>query len=131
MAADRTVVTTDRAPAPAGAYSQAVGGGGLVFVAGQVPRRPDGTTVTGPFEEQCRQVLDNVEAIARAAGTSLAAALKVNVYLRDTGDRAAFDAIYRGYVADEPPARCIVQSDLPGFALEVEAVLLAPATAGA
>lgn len=120
----RDKITTDEAPAPAGTYSQAIAAGGLLYIAGQTPRTPDGTRVSGSFEEQARQTLDNVEAVARAAGTTLAAAVKVNVYVRDTDQRGKFDEIYREYVGDPAPARCLVQSDLPGFDIEVDAVVV-------
>lgn len=119
----RDEITTERAPAPAGTYSQAIAAGGLLWIAGQTPRAPDGTRITGSFEEQARQTLDNVEAVAQAAGSSLRAAVKVNVYLRDTDNRAKFDEIYREYVGGPAPARCLVQSDLPGFDIEVDAVV--------
>lgn len=91
MQDSRLEIKTDRAPAPAGTYGQAIVASGLLWIAGHTPRSPDGTRITGSFEQQARQTLDNVEAIARAAGTALRAAVKVNVYLRDTDKRAEFD----------------------------------------
>jgi 2-iminobutanoate/2-iminopropanoate deaminase len=120
----RKEITTDGAPSPAGTYSQAIAANGLLWIAGKTPRTPEGTRVTGSFEEPARQTLDNVEAVARAAGSSLSAAVKVNVYLRDPENRGTFDEIYREYVGKPAPARCLVQSDLPGFDIEVDAVLL-------
>jgi 2-iminobutanoate/2-iminopropanoate deaminase len=125
----RDEIATDRAPAPAGTYSQAIAANGLLWIAGQTPRAPGGTRITGSFEEQARQTLDNVEAVAHAAGTTLSAAVKVNVYVRDTADRGKFDEIYREYVGHPAPARCLVQSDLPGFDIEVDAVLVLKASA--
>ena len=97
-----------------------------MYIAGQMPRRSDGTRIEEePFEVQARQVLDNLEAVAKAAHSSLRQAVKVCVYLRDTGNAAAFDAIYKEYVGDPPAARTTVQSDLPRTAaLEVDAVCL-------
>lgn len=119
---------TDDAPPPAGPYSQAIVAGGLVFLAGQTPRRPDGTRLTdAPVDVQVRQVLDNLEAVARAAGSSLRHATMVTVYLRDLGDRAVFDKIYQEYLAEPFPARIILPADLVGMAVEVSAVVLAPA----
>lgn len=120
----RQPVTTALAPAPAGTYSQAIAYDGLVFVAGQTPRTPDGARLGAqPFEAQVRRTLENLAAVATAAGTSLRHALKVTVYLRDPRRAADFDAIYREYVQAPPPARTCVQSDLPGFEIEVDAVL--------
>jgi reactive intermediate/imine deaminase len=121
---DRRIITTADAPPPAGTYSQAVCAGGLVHVAGQTPRLPDGTRLgDAPFESQTRQTLVNIEAIARAAGSSLAEAAFCTVYLADIEQRGVFDSVWAEFVGAAPPSRAIVQSHLPGFALEVTAVL--------
>jgi len=120
-------IVTDTAPAPAGSYSQAIVAGGLVYLAGQMPKLRDGTRIEdAPFEQQARAVMDNLEAVAVAAGSSLRRAIKVTVYLSDTSNAPAFDQIFRSYVGDPPPARTTVQSTLPrGAALEVDAIVLA------
>ena len=111
-------------PPPAGSYRPAAHAGGLVFLAGQTPRDQAGVRHGDqPFEVQARMVLDNLEAAARAAGLSLKAAVKVNVFLRNPSDAQAFDAIYREYVVDPLPARTLVQSGLIGFDIEVDAIL--------
>ncbi|TRW45888.1 RidA family protein [Georgenia yuyongxinii] len=121
-------VTTDQAPPPAGTYSAAIVHNGLVYVSGQTARLPSGERLLdAPFEVQVRAAMDNLAAVARAAGTSLAHALTVTVYLRDQGRSGEFDEIYRAYVGDPPPARAIVQSDLSVGELEVTAVLALPA----
>jgi 2-iminobutanoate/2-iminopropanoate deaminase len=79
MQASRLEIKTDHAPAPGGTYTQVIVASGLLWIAGQTPRAPDGTLITGSFAEQARQTLDNVQAVAQAAGTTLSAALKVNV----------------------------------------------------
>jgi reactive intermediate/imine deaminase len=122
----RKVVTTDEAPPPGGPYSSAVVAGGLIFLAGQTPRRPDGTLVRGTFAEQADQVFDNLEAVARAAGASLADAVRVGVYLRDMGDFGELNRIFAQRFGDQPPARTTVPADLQGFAIEVDAVLELP-----
>jgi 2-iminobutanoate/2-iminopropanoate deaminase len=117
------VVTTD-APEPSGSYSQAIAYNGLLYVSGQTGRRPDGTRATEePFLVQARLALANLDAIARGAGTSLAHALQVTVYLVDPGNAAAFDAEYRKWVSSPMPARVIVQSALTISALEISAVI--------
>ncbi|MCX4469597.1 RidA family protein [Micromonospora sp. NBC_01655] len=124
MHSDRRIITTADAPPPAGTYSQAVCAGGLVHVAGQTPRLPDGTRLNNaPFESQARQTLANVEAIARAAGSALAEAAFCTVYLTDIEQRGVFDSIWGEFVGAVPPSRAIVQSNLPGFSVEVTAVL--------
>jgi 2-iminobutanoate/2-iminopropanoate deaminase len=123
----RRAVRTDDAPPPAGPYSQAIVAGGLVFIAGQVPRTVDGTRLSdAPFDVQARQVLTNLEAVATAAGTSLRHATMVTVYLKDLGDRAAFDEIYREFLGDPAPARIMLPADLVGMAVEASAIALVP-----
>jgi reactive intermediate/imine deaminase len=124
---NRRQVHTEDAPPPAGSYSQAVVAGGFVFLSGQIPRTPDGTRLTeAPFDVQARQVLDNLEAVAKSAGTSLRNATMVTVYLRDLGDRTVFEEIYREFLGDPFPARAVVQSNLVGMAVEVSAIALVP-----
>ena len=123
----RTPVSTPCAPSPAGHYSQAIVHDGLVWIAGQTPRLPDGTRLNGePFEVQARQALRNVDAVAAAAGSSLAQALQVTVYLTDPEDRVVFDEVWCEFVFEPFPTRAVVQSDLPGFAVEVVAVCAIP-----
>lgn len=129
MTADpRTVVTTDQAPPPAGTYSQAIRVGELLFLAGQTPRLPDGTRLNDePFEVQARQAMRNVAAVAEAAGTSWEHAVSVTVYLADVEDRGVFDRVWGEFVSEPFPVRAVVGSDLPGFAVEISAVLAVPA----
>ena len=125
--ADREAVRTDGAPPPAGPYSQAIVAAGLVFLAGQTPRDPSGERLLDrPLAEQVRRTLDNLDAVARAAGTSLHRAVKVSVFVRPGTDMAVVNAIYAEYFAEPLPARTTTVSDLPGGAIEVDAVLLAP-----
>jgi reactive intermediate/imine deaminase len=116
-------VSTQSAPPPGGAYSQAIAVGSLVFLAGQGPFKPSGEKVDGSFEDQARQTFSNLAAVAEAAGGSLADAVRVGVFLRDMDNFASMNDIYREFFPDPWPARTTVQSDLPGFAIEVDAVL--------
>jgi len=120
---ERTPIRADGAPAPMGPYSQAIKSGGFLFLAGQGPFRPDGSKVEGPFEDQARQTLQNLQSVAAAAGASLADAVRVGVYLRDMSKFAAMNKIYAEYFRDPMPARTTIQSDLPGFEIEVDAVI--------
>ncbi|NIF70141.1 RidA family protein [Burkholderia sp. Ap-962] len=118
--------SSERTPPPAGTYSVAVEANGLVFLAGQTPRdRNNLRHGDKAFEVQARMTLDNLEAAAQAAGASLKDAVRVGVFLRNPSDAKAFDAIYAAYVGDPPPARTLIQSNLVGFDIEVDAVLLA------
>jgi 2-iminobutanoate/2-iminopropanoate deaminase len=104
--------------------SGVIASGRLLFVAGQGPvDHASGEFVLGSFEEQVRLTLDNLAAVAAAGGGELSRAVKVNAYLRDMADFAAFNAIYREYFPGDPPARTTVQSDLPGFEVEIDAVI--------
>jgi 2-iminobutanoate/2-iminopropanoate deaminase len=120
----KRALSTDRAPAPAGPYSQAVAAGGFVFLAGQGPTAPDGSRVDGSFEKQARQTFENLRAVAEEAGGSLADAVRVGVYLRDMDDFPTLNEVYREFVPEPFPARTTIQSDLPGFDIEVDAILL-------
>lgn len=125
-------VTTPLAPPPAGAYSQAIRAGGFVFLAGQTPRLPDGTRIgDAPFEDQARRTLLNLEAVCRAAGVHLRDAVMVTVFLVDPANAPTFDRVWREFVVEPFPARAVVQSDLPGFALEVTAIVRPAPTPGA
>jgi reactive intermediate/imine deaminase len=120
---ERIPIRSDGAPAPGGPYSQAIRSGGFLFLAGQGPFRPDGSKVESPFDDQARQTLRNLEAVAVAAGASLADAVRVGVYLRDMSNFAAMNRVYAEFFREPMPARTTIQSDLPGFEIEVDAVL--------
>jgi len=77
----------------------------------------------GSFAGQAQQTFANVAALAEAAGCSLANAVRVGVYLRDMSNFAEMDEIYRQFFPEPLPARTTVQSDLPGFEIEVDAIL--------
>jgi reactive intermediate/imine deaminase len=119
----KRVVITDAAPQPSGAYTQAIVAGPFVFLAGQGPFTPDGVPVSGSFEDEARQAFSNLAAVAAAAGGSLGDAVRIGVFLRDMANFDAMDALYRTYVPEPLPARTTVQSDLPGFEIEVDAIL--------
>ena len=123
--AKRVVHTPDAAP-PGGPYSQAVVAGDFVYLSGATPHRRDRSLVEGPFAEQARTTFDNLATVADASGASLADAVRVGVYLRDLGDFAAMNELFAEYFPTEPPARTTLQADLPGFAVEIDAVLYRP-----
>jgi reactive intermediate/imine deaminase len=122
----QVIITPDAAP-PGGSYSHAVIAGDFVHLAGATPHRTDRSLVDGPFEEQARATFDNLVAVAKAAGSSLADAVQARVYLRDLDDFQAMNEIFQEYFGDEPPVRTTIQADLPGFLIEVDAVLYKPA----
>jgi 2-iminobutanoate/2-iminopropanoate deaminase len=120
---ERRPIRTDGAPAPGGPYSQAIKSGGFLFLAGQGPFRPDGSKVEGPFEDQARQTFENLQAVAAAAGASLADAVRVGVYLRDMSNFPALNKVSAEFFREPMPARTTIQSDLPGFEIEIDAVV--------
>ena len=113
---------------PGGHYSHAVRAGGFVFVAGQLPVAPDGRKLNEePFEAQARQVLANLAAALRAAGSSIDKLAQVRVYITDIERWPEFNAVYAEWAGAARPARAVVPVPLLhyGFLLEVEATALA------
>ena len=122
----RKVITTAKAPAAIGPYSQGIAAAGrAVFVSGQIPIDPaTGNVVDGDIAAQTRQVLKNVEAVLEAAGASLGDVAKTTVLLADMNDFAAMNAVYAEFFKEEPPARAAFQAArLPrDVRVEIEAV---------
>jgi 2-iminobutanoate/2-iminopropanoate deaminase len=119
----RTPILSAEAPAPSGGYSQAIRAGDFLFLAGQGPFDAAGTHAGPGIAEQVRQVLENLDAVARAAGGSLQDAVRVGMYITDMKHFAEMDAEYRGFFADPKPARTTIQSNLVGFDVEGDAVV--------
>jgi 2-iminobutanoate/2-iminopropanoate deaminase len=120
-----TAVSTDRAPAAIGPYSQGVRAGELLFTSGQIPLDPrSGELVTGDAAAQTRQVMENLRAVLEAGGSSLELVLKTTIYLVDLGDFADVNRAYACFFGDPPPARSTVQvAALPrGARVEIEAI---------
>ena len=125
----KTAITTSHAPAAIGPYSQAIACGGLVFISGQLPIDPaTGKLIEAPIADRTRQVLRNIEAIARAAGGELAGIAKTTIFLTDLADFQAVNRAYGEFFPTTPPARSTVQvAALPlGSNIEIEAVLQLP-----
>jgi len=122
------VISTDKAPAAVGPYSQAVAAGGLLFVSGQIPLNPLTGELATEFEAACKQSLENVLQLVTAGGSSLKNVVKVNIYIRDMGKFAILNEIYSSYFKDHKPARAVVEvSNLPKNApVEIEAVAVIP-----
>ncbi len=123
----REVVTTDRAPAAIGPYSQAVKVGEMIFVSGQIPIDPaTGDIVQGDIKAQTRQVLTNLDAVLKAAGSSLEKAVKTTVYITNMDEFSQVNEVYGEFFTDQPPARaCVEVSRLPkGVAVEIDAIAL-------
>ncbi len=119
-------INADGAPPQAGPYSHAVRSGNLVFLAGQGPFDPATGIIPETFEGQARQTLLNLETVARAAGTSLAHAVRVGVYLRTMDDFAVLNNVYAEFFSEPYPARTTIQSNM-NIPVEIDAVLELPA----
>ena len=115
-------VHADNLPKPAGPYSPGTTLDGLIFVSGQGANDPrTGEIVGHDIESQTEQVLRNVDAILRAAGSDLAHVLRCNVYLVDIAEFSRMNAVYSRIFGSNRPARTTVQvSALPGPGLRVE-----------
>ena len=126
---NKEIVNTNKAPQPAGPYSQAVKANGFLFLAGQVPIVPETRELhTGTFSEQCRLVLKNINAILEAAGSCLNDVVKVTVFLKNMEDFGELNTIYSEYFKEAEPARtCIQAGRLPrDVDVEIEVVALCP-----
>jgi 2-iminobutanoate/2-iminopropanoate deaminase len=119
----RRPVLSAEAPRPSGGYSQAIRAGDFLFCSGQGPYGADGARVGETIAEQVRQVLSNLDVVARAAGGSLENAVRVGMYLSDMRHFDEMDAAYREFFPEPRPARTTIQSDLVGFDVEGDAVV--------
>lgn len=122
---DRIIVSTDRAPAAVGPYSQAVIAGDLVFTAGALPLDPEtGELVGDDITAQTGQVIRNLESILEEAGSSLYQVVKTTVFLTDLSNFAGMNEVYGEFFASNPPARSTVEvGPLPkGALLELDAI---------
>jgi 2-iminobutanoate/2-iminopropanoate deaminase len=125
MSAGITGILTDRAPKPAGHYTQAVVSGAHVFVSGQLPIRADGRPLDDDgFEAQARQAIQNMLEIVRAAGSSPQQIVKVTAYIVGIANWARFNAVYASMLPDACPARTVVP--VPelhhGYLVEIDAI---------
>lgn len=123
----KQIISTDRAPAAVGPYSQAVKVGDFIYTAGQIPLEPQtGSLVEGGIEVQTRQVIQNLAAVLEAAGSSLNQIVKTTIFVTDIKDFATVNQVYGSFFSDRPPARSTVQvAALPlGARVEIEAVAI-------
>lgn len=118
-------ISTEKAPAAIGPYSQAMERGGFIFVSGQLPIDP----VTGDFAEGdaavlTRQSMNNIAAILEAAGSGLDKIVKTTIFVQDLADFGVINEAYGNYFGEDAPARaCVQAAALPkGARLEIEAI---------
>ncbi len=117
-------ISTDKAPAAIGPYSQAKIAGDFLYASGQIPIIPEtGEIAEGGIETQAHQSIKNVGEILNAAGTDYSSVIKTTCFLADMNDFAAFNAVYEKYFTDKPARSCVAVKTLPKNVLcEVEVV---------
>ena len=123
---DFQVISTEKAPAAIGPYSQAVKVGEMLFTSGQIPIIPEtGAIADGDIAVQAEQSCKNVQAIIEAAGGKMDTVVKTTCFLADMNDFAAFNAVYEKYFISKPARSCVAVKTLPkGVLCEVEAIAL-------
>ena len=121
----KKVISTPKAPAAIGPYSQAIQVGNLIYTSGQIPINPaTGQLVEGGIKEQTRQSLNNIQAILQEAGLTMASVVKTTVFMADMADFAEMNSVYAEFFTEPYPARSAVAvKTLPKNALvEIEVV---------
>jgi 2-iminobutanoate/2-iminopropanoate deaminase len=124
----KEVVSTAKAPAAIGPYSQAVKAtvSQMLFCSGQLPLDPEsGQLATGSYAEQTKRVMDNLKAIIEASGFTMADVVRTTIYLTNLNAFSEVNSVYQSYFSGDFPARTTVQVDaLPrGAALEIDAII--------
>lgn len=107
-------VSTEKAPAAIGPYSQAIISGGLVYTSGQIPIIPETGGLAAGLEAQANQVFKNLTELLKAAGSDMSKVIKTTVFIKHMDDFAAINAIYAQYFTQPFPARsCVEVARLP------------------
>jgi 2-iminobutanoate/2-iminopropanoate deaminase len=117
-------ISTDKAPAAIGPYSQAIIAGDLLFASGQIPINPaTGNVEAVGIAEQAKQSIENVGAILNEAGLTYDNVVKTTCFLADIADFGAFNEVYAKYFTEKPARSCVAVKDLPkGVLCEVEVI---------
>ncbi|MCR1933894.1 RidA family protein [Clostridium tepidum] len=124
---EKVVISTKKAPAALGAYSQAIKVGDLLFTSGQIPLDPaTGELVSDDIKKATERSMENLKAVLEEAGTSFDKVIKTVIFLKDMNDFAAVNEVYAKYFKENPPARsCVQVGKLPKDALvEIELVAM-------
>jgi len=119
------VISSEKAPAAIGPYSQAIQAGNLLFCSGQIPLDPvSGEIVTGDIHRQAEQVMENISAVLSAAGAGFNDVVKATVFLVEMSDFGAVNEVYGRYFSEHKPARSTVAVQaLPrGVLVEIEVI---------
>ena len=123
----KQIISTDGAPTAIGPYSQAVkvAAGATIYCSGQIALNPkSGELVGTTAEEQCRQVMTNLQAVLKAAGAGFSKVVKTTIYLANMADFGAVNDVYGEFFDKQPPARAtLAAKELPrGALVEIDAV---------
>lgn len=122
----KQIISTNKAPAAIGPYSQGITAGGIIFTSGQLPINPDTGTFPQGIEAQTRQSLMNCKNVLAEAGVSMNQVIKTTVFLKDMNDFAVLNAAYAEFFEENCPARSAVEvARLPKDALvEIECIAI-------
>jgi 2-iminobutanoate/2-iminopropanoate deaminase len=120
----KKAISTDKAPAAIGPYSQAIEVNGMVFTSGMIPVNPATGEIPAGIEAQAEQAFSNLAALLEASGTSVEAVIKTTVFIKDMNDFGKINEIYAKYFTGTFPARsCVEVARLPkDVLLEIEAI---------
>ena len=123
---EKKIISTDKAPAAIGPYSQAVEVNGLIYTSGMIPVIPETGEIVKGIEAQARQALTNVKSLLEAAGSGMDKVIKTTVFIKDMNDFAKVNEVYASFFMGDFPARsCVEVARLPKDVLiEMEAVAL-------
>ena len=116
-------ITTEKAPAAIGPYSQAIEANGFVYASGQIPVDPQTGIIPDGIAAQAEQSCKNVAAIMEASGLTMDNVIKTTCFLSDIADFAAFNDVYAKYFSSNPARSCVAVKDIPkGCLCEIEAI---------
>lgn len=120
----KNVISTDKAPAAIGPYSQAIEVNGMVFTSGQIPVNPTTGEIPEGVEAQANQAFSNLKALLEASGSDMAKVIKTTVFIKNMNDFAKINEVYANYFVQPFPSRsCVEVARLPkDVLLEVEAI---------
>ena len=122
----KNVISTDKAPAAIGPYSQAIEVNGMVYTSGQIPVNPATGEIPEGTVAQAHQALTNLKNLLEAAGTNMNQVIKTTVFIKDMDSFATINSVYQEYFTESFPARsCVEVARLPkDVLLEIEAIAL-------
>jgi reactive intermediate/imine deaminase len=121
---NKIALSTNKAPSPAGPYSQAIIANNFVFVAGQRPQDPATSLISDDIKEQTRQCILNIQAILEEAGSSLAHIVRSNVYLSDISFFADMNEVYGEMIPQPYPTRTTIGTQLRNIYVEIEVIAI-------